>query len=85
VRQDWIEAAKLAVRRNGFLNQRALAEEAGLAIATVSNFLTGKPVDRATFVELCQRLSLNPEDTADFRVLLQKRRWNRQVAVSKLD
>ena len=64
--QDWIEPAKLAVRRNGFLNQRALAEEAGLAIATVSNFLTGKPVDRATFVELCQRLSLNPEDIADF-------------------
>ncbi|MBW4695627.1 MAG: hypothetical protein KME27_28085 [Lyngbya sp. HA4199-MV5] len=67
VRQDWIEPAKLAVRRNGFLNQRALAEEAGLAIATVSNFLTGKPVDRATFVELCQRLSLNPEDIADLK------------------
>ncbi|MBD2038798.1 hypothetical protein H6F76_27995, partial [Leptolyngbya sp. FACHB-321] len=66
VRQDWIEPAKLAVRRSGFVNQRALAEEAGLAIATVSNFLTGKPVDRATFVELCQRLSLNPEDIADF-------------------
>ena len=65
VRQDWIESAKLAVRRSGFVNQRALAEEAGLAIATVSNFLTGRPVDRATFVELCQRLSLNPEDIAD--------------------
>jgi DNA-binding Xre family transcriptional regulator len=66
VRQDWIKPAKLAVRRSGFLNQRALAEEAGLALATVSNFLTGRPVDHATFVELCQRLSLNPEDIADF-------------------
>ena len=65
VHQDWIERAKLAVRRSGFMNQRALSEEAGLAIATVSNFLTGRPVDRATFVELCQKLSLNPEDIAD--------------------
>ncbi|KAM3108457.1 WD40 domain-containing protein [Phormidesmis sp. 146-33] len=65
VHQDYIELAKLAVRRSGFVNQRALAEEAGLAIATVSNFLTGRPVDRATFVELCQKLSLNPEDIAD--------------------
>jgi len=51
------------------MNQRALAEEACLAIATVSNFLTGKPVDRATFVELCQRLSLNPEDIADLNTV----------------
>ena len=65
VRQDWIERTKLAVRRSGFVNQRALSEESGLAIATVSNFLTGRPVDRATFVELCQKLSLQPEDIAD--------------------
>lgn len=65
VHQNCIELAKLAVRRNGFVNQRALAEDAGSAIATVSNFLTGRPVDRATFVELCQKLSLQPEDIAD--------------------
>jgi WD40 repeat protein len=65
VRQDCVERVKLAVRRNGFLNQRALAEDVGLSLATVSNFLTGRPVDRATFVELCDRLSLELEAIAD--------------------
>jgi WD40 repeat protein/DNA-binding Xre family transcriptional regulator len=69
VRRECIEIAKLAVGRSSFLNQQALAEDAGLARATVSNFLRGKPVDRATFVELCQRLSLNPEDIADFSMV----------------
>ncbi|MCY7272704.1 MAG: hypothetical protein LH702_02885 [Phormidesmis sp. CAN_BIN44] len=69
VRRECIETAKLAVSRSSFLNQRALAEEVGLALATVSNFLTGKAVDRATFVELCQKLSLNPEDIADLEVV----------------
>jgi len=68
VRRESIETAKLAVRRSSFLNQRALAEDAGLALATVSNFLTGRPVDRATFVELCQKLALNPKDIADLEV-----------------
>lgn len=66
VRQECIEQVKLAVKRNGFLSQRALSEEVGLALATVSNFLTGKPVDRATFAELCDRLSLQVEAIATF-------------------
>jgi hypothetical protein len=41
-----------------------LAEDAGLSLATVSNFLTGKPVDDASFVELCHRLVLNCEEIA---------------------
>jgi hypothetical protein len=41
VQQDCIEKVKLALRRNNFPSQRALAEEAGFALATVSNFLTG--------------------------------------------
>ena len=49
VRRDCIEKVKLAVRRNGFPSQRSLSEEVGLALATVSNFLIGKPVDHATF------------------------------------
>jgi WD40 repeat protein len=65
VRQECIERAKMAVSRSGFPSQRALAEDAGLALATVSNFLTGKLVDRATFVELCDKLSLNCEEIAD--------------------
>ncbi|MEO1401452.1 MAG: hypothetical protein AAFV72_09445 [Cyanobacteria bacterium J06635_1] len=34
-------------------------------MATVSNFLTGKPVDRATFLELCDKLSLDSDEIAD--------------------
>jgi len=59
VRQECIEKVKLAVRRNGFLSQQALAEEVGMALATIGSFLRGKPVDRATFVELCDRLALD--------------------------
>jgi len=65
VRHDCIEKVKLAVRRNGFPSQRILSEEVGLALATVSNFLTGKPVDHATFEELCQKLALSWRDIAD--------------------
>jgi len=64
LRQGCIEQVKLAIRRNGFPSQRALAEDAGLSLATVSNFLTGKPVDHASFVELCDRLVLNCEEIA---------------------
>lgn len=66
MRQEFVEKAKQAVKRNGFPSQRALAEDVGLAMATVSNFLTGKPVDRATFVELCERLSLDINAVATF-------------------
>ncbi|HEY9665632.1 MAG TPA: NB-ARC domain-containing protein [Coleofasciculaceae cyanobacterium] len=55
----------MSVKRNGFPNQRILAEEVGLALATVSNFLTGKSVDYATFVEICQRLGLEWQEIAD--------------------
>ncbi len=59
IRQECIDKVKLAVRRSGFFSQRELAEDVGLALATVSKFLTGRPVDRATFVELCEKLSLD--------------------------
>jgi WD40 repeat protein len=69
--QRCIEQVKLAVRRNGFPSQRALAEDAGLSLATVSNFLTGKPVDRASFVELCQTLTLECEEIAQLDVAVR--------------
>jgi len=65
VRQECIEKVKSSVRRNGFLSQRALAEEVDMALATIGSFLRGKPVDRATFVELCDRLSLDCQAIAD--------------------
>ncbi len=65
VRQEFIQKVKLAVKRNGFPSQKALAEDVGLALATVSNFLTGKPVDHVTFEELCQKLALSCKEIAD--------------------
>ncbi|WP_310488289.1 AAA-like domain-containing protein [Chamaesiphon sp. VAR_69_metabat_338] len=59
VQQDCIHKVKLALSRNGFPSQRSLAEDVGFALATVSNFLTGKPVDYTTFEELCRKLGLN--------------------------
>ena len=70
VRSECIERVRLAVKRNGFPNQRTLSEEVGLALATVSNFLTGKSVDYATFVEICQRLGLEWREVADLGILL---------------
>lgn len=65
VRPECVEQVKLSVRRRGFLSQRALAEDVGMALATIGSFLRGKPVDRATFVELCDRLSLDYQDIAE--------------------
>jgi WD40 repeat protein/DNA-binding Xre family transcriptional regulator len=65
VRQEYVGKLKLAIKRNGFPSQKALAEDVGLALATVSNFLTGKPVDHATFEELCQKLALDWKEIAD--------------------
>jgi transcriptional regulator with XRE-family HTH domain len=59
VQPDCIDKVKFALGRNGFLSQRSLAEDVGYALATVSNFMTGRPVDYATFEELCQKLGLN--------------------------
>ncbi|MGG6269136.1 NB-ARC domain-containing protein [Leptolyngbya sp. AN03gr2] len=75
VRQDCIGLVKLSVRRNGFLSQQALAEDLGLARSTVVNFLTGKPVDRAVFEEICLRLSIAPQDIieTDFAAIVSSR------------
>ncbi|MBD1889478.1 AAA-like domain-containing protein [Coleofasciculus sp. FACHB-SPT9] len=65
VRQECIGIVKLAVRRKGFPSQRALAEELGFALSTVSNFLTGKPVDFALFKDICEKgLSLEWKEIA---------------------
>ncbi len=59
VHQGCIDRVKLAVKLNGFPSQRALAEDIGFAMATVSNFLTGKPVDYTTFEEISRKLALD--------------------------
>jgi WD40 repeat protein/transcriptional regulator with XRE-family HTH domain len=65
VRSDCIQIAKLALKRNGFGSQRAFAEELGLALSTVSRFLTGKTVDYATFVEICGKLAIDWQEISD--------------------
>jgi transcriptional regulator with XRE-family HTH domain len=59
VQHDYIDKVKLALSLNGYPSQRSLAEDVGFALATVSNFLTGKPVDYRTFEELCRKLDLD--------------------------
>lgn len=73
VQPDCLDKVKLALRRNGFPSQRSLAEDVGFALATVSNFLTGKPVDFANFEKLCRRLALDWKEIAslDFEVSSQ--------------
>jgi hypothetical protein len=68
VHSGCIDHINLALRCNGFKSQRALALEARLSLATVSNFLTDKPVDSASFVELCQTLALQSEEIAKLDV-----------------
>jgi GTPase SAR1 family protein len=59
IHHNYINEAKLRIIQLGYRTQRALANDAGLCLTTVSNFLNGKPVDCATFEELCRRLSLD--------------------------
>src|SRR4028118_175195 len=65
IRSDCIKQAKLAIQRNGFRSQRAFSEELGFALSTVSRLLTGKTVDYATFVEICEQLGLKWREISD--------------------
>jgi hypothetical protein len=68
LRQEFLEQVEMALRRNGFPSQKILAEDIGLARSTVNNFLTGKPVDHLTFVEISRRLGLDWQAIADFGI-----------------
>ncbi|MEA5530650.1 NB-ARC domain-containing protein [Dolichospermum sp. UHCC 0684] len=59
IHHNYINEIKSKIIQKGYRTQRALANDAGLCLTTVSNFLNGKPVDCATFEELCRRLSLD--------------------------
>ncbi len=84
VQQDCINKVKLSLRRNGFPSQRALAEEVGFALATVSNFLTGKPVDYATFEELCQKLALDWREVSTLEIETVTQKSEKIFAALKL-
>jgi len=68
VRSDCIKQAKLAIQHNGFPSQRAFAEELGLALSTLSRFLTGKTVDCVAFVEICGKLAIDWREISDKRI-----------------
>lgn len=63
-----IEQVKLAVRRKGFPTQKVLAENLGVSISTLKNFLAGRPVDYMYFVDISDRLRLDWETIADTEV-----------------
>lgn len=65
IRKDYIASAKLALRRNGFVRQTDLASDLGMSVATISNFLNGKPIDYLNFVEICHKLGLDWEEVVD--------------------
>jgi transcriptional regulator with XRE-family HTH domain len=87
VQKECIDKVKLALRNNGFPSQRSLSEDVGFALATVSNFLTGKPVDYGTFEELCRRLSLDWREISakDFEPSVQNNNLNNDLNSEALD
>lgn len=64
VSQGFIKQVKTAVTRQGYPRQKDLAEELGFSLATISNFLNGKPVDCEYFQEICRRLEMDWKEIA---------------------
>ncbi|HAZ43620.1 MAG TPA: hypothetical protein DDW76_35415 [Cyanobacteria bacterium UBA11369] len=73
IHPQYIPAVKSSLLRNGFLSQKILAEDLGIAQSTVSNFLNGKPVDYANFLEICQALGQEWRNIADLSDLSSDR------------
>jgi hypothetical protein len=67
VQKDYIKTVKSAVKRNGYPRQKDLAEDLGFALATVNNFLNGRPVDNLNFKEICRKLALDWQAIADLQ------------------
>lgn len=61
VDEKFINKVKAAVQRRTPPRQKDLAEELGLSLATVSNFLNGRPIDCINFQEICNKLNLDWE------------------------
>jgi AAA-like domain len=67
VRPDFIPKVKLKAKQY-FPRQKDLAEELLLSLATVSNFLNGRPVDHLNFLEICRMLSFEWREIATFNM-----------------
>jgi transcriptional regulator with XRE-family HTH domain len=66
LREEFIPVVKSSLLRNGFPSQKILAEDLGISQSTVSNFLNGRPVDYANFLEISRILAREWRDIADF-------------------
>ena len=54
-----ISLVKDVVKRTKYSNQKHLADELGISLSTLSNFLNGRPVDQKTFIDICEKLNLD--------------------------
>ena len=88
VQKNFIGKVKSAVQQQGFLNQKALAEDLELSVSTVSNFLNGKPVDYCNFLEICQKLELEwkeiGEGSLDIEVTTELEQGLAEVIITPL-
>ncbi|NEP02128.1 MAG: molecular chaperone Tir [Symploca sp. SIO2E9] len=66
VSPEYISQVKLAVKRNGFPRQKDLAEELGISLSTLNNYLNGRAVDNWNFKEISERLGQDWNAIADF-------------------
>jgi len=66
VAAPFIEKAKLAFKRQGYLRQIDLAEDLMMSRSTVSNFFNGNSIYRQNFLEICDRLNLDWEEIVDW-------------------
>lgn len=77
VAREYLEKVKLALSRNGFPSQRALALDLGLALSTVSRFCTGKPVDYSTFIDISDTLNLDWKDISEVNDIVSSSQNNK--------
>ena len=77
-----IAKVKLALKRNRFARQQDLAEQLGLSLSTVSNFLNGRSVDYLNFLEISDKLGLDLQEIADFEVHVSNGSQNNWVESS---
>ncbi|MGH8002559.1 MAG: ATP-binding protein [Brasilonema sp.] len=64
VAQEYIQKVKSSLQRNSYPSQKALADDLGISLSTVKNFLSSKSVDYQYFVEICQKLGLDWQEIA---------------------
>ncbi len=62
VHPDYINKVKTAVKHR-YPRQKDLAEDLGFSLATVNNFLNGKPVDNLNFHDICRKLDKDKKRT----------------------